>query len=272
MTTHENMGRFIAQMRKARGLTQRELADRLGVTDKAVSKWERGLSCPDVTLLAPLAALLGVTADELLSGERLGGEAGPVPEPEPVPYAPPAKTAGQTFRQIFGGVLTCLMFIAIAVCVICDRAINGRLGWSLYVISSILFAFLVLLPILCRGRRGVVGMLVVLSLTIVPYLWVLNHLLGGGPLLLPIGIVSAVIGLGYLWAVFALFHRLERRRLLAGAIALLAAVPVRLGVNMVLRWLLMRPASGIGDIWDVLLLCAGGAMLFAAFAHARDGE
>jgi len=270
MTTHENMGNFIAQARKARGLTQRELADRLGVTDKAVSKWERGLSCPDVTLLAPLAALLGVTADELLAGERCGGEE--IPELEPLPCAPPPRTAGQTFRQIFGSILTCLMFIAIAVCVICDRAITGTLTWSPYPVSSIVFAFLVLLPVLCRGRRGVVGMLVVLSVTIVPYLWVLNHLLGGKPLLLPIGILSAVIGLGYLWVVFALFKRLERKKLLAGAIALLLAVPVRLGISLGLNRLFHLPTSGLGGVWDILLLCAGGALLFAAFTHARDEE
>ena len=51
-------GQFIAENRRTRGLTQRELAESLHVTDKAVSKWERGLSYPDVTLLEPLAAKL----------------------------------------------------------------------------------------------------------------------------------------------------------------------------------------------------------------------
>ena len=50
------IGGFIAENRKRQGLTQRELAQKLHVTDKAVSKWERGLSYPDVTLLQPLAA------------------------------------------------------------------------------------------------------------------------------------------------------------------------------------------------------------------------
>ena len=54
-------GELIAQCRKARGLSQGELASRLHVTDKAVSKWERGLSYPDVTLLEPLAAALDLS-------------------------------------------------------------------------------------------------------------------------------------------------------------------------------------------------------------------
>ena len=69
---HEKMGQFIAQLRKANHMTQRELAGKLNITDKAVSKWERGLSCPDITLLGPLAEALGVTTGELLNGEKCG--------------------------------------------------------------------------------------------------------------------------------------------------------------------------------------------------------
>lgn len=63
------IGRLICSLRRENRLTQRQLADRLNISDKAVSKWERGLGCPDVSLLPELAALLGVQLDELLSGE-----------------------------------------------------------------------------------------------------------------------------------------------------------------------------------------------------------
>lgn len=66
------IGGFIAENRKRQGLTQRELAQKLHVTDKAVSKWERGLSYPDVTLLRPLAAAFGIPVDALLTCR--GGE------------------------------------------------------------------------------------------------------------------------------------------------------------------------------------------------------
>ena len=64
-------GAFVAQLRKEKGLMQKDLAEKLYVSDKAVSKWERGLSIPDVTLLVPLADILGITVTELLECRRL---------------------------------------------------------------------------------------------------------------------------------------------------------------------------------------------------------
>ena len=66
----ERLGNFISGERKTLGLTQRDLAARLHVTDKAVSKWERGMSYPDVTLLEPLAAALDLTVEELMACRR----------------------------------------------------------------------------------------------------------------------------------------------------------------------------------------------------------
>lgn len=63
-------GRFVAQLRKEQNLTQKELAERLHVTDKAVSKWETGKGFPDLKLLDPLAQVLNVSLVELLQGER----------------------------------------------------------------------------------------------------------------------------------------------------------------------------------------------------------
>lgn len=63
---NKTMGRLIADRRKALNMTQKQLADRLGVTDRAVSRWERGVGAPEISLLPPLAAALNITTDELL--------------------------------------------------------------------------------------------------------------------------------------------------------------------------------------------------------------
>ena len=64
------IGQRIKQLRRQQGLTQERLADHLGVTDKAVSKWECGLTAPDLALIMPLARILHVSADELLGGKK----------------------------------------------------------------------------------------------------------------------------------------------------------------------------------------------------------
>lgn len=68
---NKSMGQFIAALRKANGMTQQEVADRLNVSNKAVSRWERNECSPDLSLIPALAEMFQVTCDELLKGERI---------------------------------------------------------------------------------------------------------------------------------------------------------------------------------------------------------
>ena len=70
----EKIGKFIAQCRKDKKMTQSELAEKLNVTDRSVSNWENGRNMPDLSLFKPICDELGVTINELLSGERLKKE------------------------------------------------------------------------------------------------------------------------------------------------------------------------------------------------------
>ena len=63
------IGKFIAECRKKKKLTQMELAEKLNITDRAVSKWENGRAMPDSSIMLELCNLLGITVNELLSGE-----------------------------------------------------------------------------------------------------------------------------------------------------------------------------------------------------------
>ena len=65
------IGRFIAECRKEANLTQMQLAEKLGITDKAISKWERGLAMPDTSIMLELCDILGISVNELLSGEKI---------------------------------------------------------------------------------------------------------------------------------------------------------------------------------------------------------
>ena len=66
-----SFGEFLYTLRKEKGMTQAELAEELGVTNKAVSKWETGEAMPETALLLPISRIFGVTIDELLDGKRI---------------------------------------------------------------------------------------------------------------------------------------------------------------------------------------------------------
>ena len=68
------IGQFIGICRREKNLTQRQLADLVGVSDKAVSKWETGRGLPEASSMAPLCEALGINVNELLRGERIPGE------------------------------------------------------------------------------------------------------------------------------------------------------------------------------------------------------
>ena len=65
----EKVGKLIYQLRKEKKLTQKQLADIINVSDKAISKWERGAGCPDITLLTQLSKALNISIDRILDGE-----------------------------------------------------------------------------------------------------------------------------------------------------------------------------------------------------------
>ena len=67
----EKIGKFIAACRKENGYTQASLAEKLGITDRAVSKWENGKSMPDASIMLELCGLLKINVNELLTGERI---------------------------------------------------------------------------------------------------------------------------------------------------------------------------------------------------------
>lgn len=70
----EKIGKFIAEMRKQKNMTQQDLADKLKVSNKTIGNWENGRNMPDLSLFKPLCNELGITADELILGEKIGND------------------------------------------------------------------------------------------------------------------------------------------------------------------------------------------------------
>lgn len=262
--THEKIGPFIAQLRKEHQMTQRELAERLHITDKAVSKWERGLSCPDISLLPSIAKILDVTTSELLDGRRGEEEAKDVEQSvdNALQYAGVSVVSRmRSLRGLWSTLFSLLLVLGGGVCALCDLLLSGGFTWSLIPILSIVLAWLVLFPVIRWGGGGVAAGLAALTVGIFPFLYVLNLLIPAGGLVFSIGAPIAAVSAVYLWAVFALFRRRRERKLLAGVLALLLMLPVDVAVNAVLKEPLLDP-------WDLLAFAI--LAILAAALWLRD--
>lgn len=266
----QKTGSFIAARRRAAGLTQLELARKLGVTDKAVSKWERGLSCPDIALLSPLAECLDITLEELLAGESLALPEASGHEPEAkqektlglaLEYGgAAAKQRGQFFRRLATRIFSGAALLGAAVCVIVDLAVSGGLSWSFYPIGALAYAWISLFPALYLGRKGVWASLAAATAGILPFLWSIGRLTRQ-ELVLGIGLPVSGVSFGYLWLVYGLFHFLKRKKLLAGGISLLAMAPLEVLIDLILARMIQSPPLEFWDMLTILLLLAGGGIL-----------
>lgn len=130
----------VTELRRARGMTQLDLAQRLNYTDKAISKWERGESIPDVTVLKNIADLFGVTVDYLLSATH---EPPPVPE-EPVP---PPPRINRTYGFVTGMSILIVWLVAIVVFMVFDNITHDlSTHWIvfLYAVPASLILWLIL--------------------------------------------------------------------------------------------------------------------------------
>lgn len=127
------LGANITRYRKARAMTQAELAQRLNYSDKAVSKWERGESVPDVLTLTQIAQEFGVTVNELIYGDELP----PAPEPEPEEESREPVRSGKPLhtKSIVQKLVTILVwFVALFIYILVD-GFGLPYGWLAFVVA-----------------------------------------------------------------------------------------------------------------------------------------
>ena len=265
--SNEKMGRFIAELRKAKGMTQLDLANELHITDKAISKWERGLSNPDIGLLPQLADLLDVSVNELLKGERMDATETNTNASvnEVLNYAEKVvQNKYSTIKLVLLLSFVALFVISILVCAIVDVVISNSFTWSLYPISSILFASCVLFPTAHSGKKGILPSMIVLTILIVPYLFVLDKIAMTNGMIVKAGSIVAVIVLVFFWGVFFIMRCFKNRKMIGVGISIILAAPMCVLVNYALSKTL-TPEAGVFDAWDVLdifiLVVAGLALI-----------
>lgn len=262
---YQKIGDFIAQCRKDKGLTQKQLAEHLGVTDKAVSKWERGQSCPDIALLAPLAELLGVEIGEILGGEKSAPAEKSVEQVQrmvehAIDYtAKNSKERWLRLRLLLWGGLLASLFIAGAVCLICDMSISRQLTWSPMVLACLVYGGFMFYPLLGGKGRPVRGLLIMASIATLPFLLVLSALLGE-TLVATMGCALAVVSLLTLWFIYWLSKKMRARPFRVIACSVLACLPLNFAIGGILWFFIQDWVMG-----NTMINLLGGLLLAGLF-------
>lgn len=255
-------GQFIAECRKEKKLTQAQLAEKLGITDRAVSKWETGKSMPDSSIMLELCEILGITVNELLSGEVITMENYEKTTDENLIALKKKDENNITKNVIIAILFSMALLIGIMVCLICNIAISGALTWSMIPVSSMIYAWVIAFPAILLGKRGIVACLASLSVFTVPYLFVLSRLTGVNGVF-SIGTAAAFISVLFLWIAAAICKRIGKSsRLTAAGIIFLSAIPFVFVLNAVLAKLIAEP---LFDVWDALTVFILLILAFGCF-------
>ena len=243
------IGKFIAKCRKEKKLTQAQLAEKLNITDRAVSKWETGKSMPDSSIMLELCEILGITVNELLSGEKIDMESFEKKADENLIALKKKDENNMTKNVVISILFSVTLFIGIMVCLICNIAISHNLTWSLIPVSSIVFAWVISFPSIILGKKGVMVSLISLSVFIIPYLYLLSKLIKVKEVF-SVGTVVAVASIVFLWIIAAIFHHIGKtRKLIAFGTTFLFAIPFVIVVNVLLSQMIEEP---VFDVWDML--------------------
>ena len=262
MMNQTEIGEFIAKCRKEKKLTQAQLAERLNITDRAVSKWETGKSMPDSSIMLELCEILGITVNDLLSGEKISMESYEKKADENLIALKRKDENNMTKNAVISLLFSATLLIGIMVCLICNIAISGNLTWSLIPISSIVFTWVVSFPSIILGKKGMLISLISLSAFVIPYLFLLSRLIRVKEVF-SVGVIMAVVSILFLWVIAAIWKRVGKtRKLIALGMIFLLAIPFMVIINAILSRMIVEPVL---DIWDMLSIFILLILAFISF-------
>lgn len=271
MMNQTEIGKFIAKCRKEKKLTQAQLAESLNITDRAVSKWEVGKSMPDSSIMLELCEILGITVNELLSGEKIDMEHYEKRADENLIALKRKDENNMTKNVIISILFSATLLVGIIVCLICNIAISGKFTWSLIPVSSIVFAWVISFPSIILGKKGIMVSLISFSIFIVPYLLLLSRLVNVKEVF-SIGAVMALTSIIFLWIIAAIINRIGKtRKLVALGIIFLLIIPFNFIINAMLSKMIAEP---VFDIWDMLSVFILLILAFVSFIcdYAKRNE
>lgn len=261
--SNESMAEFISEMRKAKNLTQKQLAQQLNITDKAVSKWERGMGYPDISVLVKLAEILGVTTTELLNARKDESSA---ETEEPVKAAlqyaeKVTKTHSSKAKLIINLIINISFVLAVFICIICDLALTGGLTWSLYPLVSIVFSWLIIQPLFFFKRGKIKMALASASVFILPFLFCLELISNTSGWLVPLAVPICITAVAGFWIIYYLYAKMKNKWF-ATSLTFLCVLAMTVITNGVANAYINQPIYGLSEMLSTVSIIAASAVLF----------
>ncbi len=287
---NQKIATYISMLRKNKQLTQKELADKLGVTDKAVSKWERGAGYPDISMLKPLSEILGVSVNELLDGESKSEESIELCEEDMqnnsvtrvLEYADHViKRKEHSIGRIFSWILGISLFLAVFICFIVNIATEQGLSWFYIVAASCVFGGSLLIPPMLYKGHGFLVSLRFLTVLILPFLAVIQYVTGKDSLR-PEWLWSVAMPISFTWLfilwLIVVFYKYKKMKLwLTLAIAALLCIPGEAITNAIASGydstLSIRNTANISIFLSAfILLCIAGVFVLVGFIKQNSRQ
>lgn len=269
---NQKFGGIIARARKEKGMTQRQLAEILCVTDKAVSKWERGKGYPEITLLPSLSKALNIPTKDLLCDD-VEEEDVTMDEVSEKLVTGVIQYSGAISRQklsrLVFPILSCALALPAFICLLVNYCIDQAFTWSIYPLASLLLCFIILIPIFFLKKHRTLAVHGVLLAALIPYLYVIERITPADSWVLPLALPIAVLSIGVsaiiVWLV--LYTRIDRLIVMAISF-LLAGVGVNLAINEIVVNFVGERTSNISV--SITSLCfAAAAVVLAIIGFSR---
>ena len=208
-----------------------------------------GKSMPDASIMLDLCKILGITVNELLSGEKVNTEHLEKKADENLIALRRKDENNIAANVIISALFSIIFLIGIMVCCICDLAITGSLSCSLIPMVSIVFAWVISIPGIMFGKKGIRKSLISLSVFIIPYIYLLSRILKVKNLF-QVGAAISLTSLAFLWIIFAVFCRIGKTRKLAAlGMTVLLLVPWLTIINILLFKMI---GASVFDVWDLM--------------------
>jgi transcriptional regulator with XRE-family HTH domain len=264
---NQKIGKLILELRKSKNLTQKGLADILNVTDKAVSKWERGAGYPEITLIPSLAEALGISASELLCGELTADENTDnkledrtITEEivsDVIEYTQEVNKQKSSRRnEVIFISLSAALIAAVFICMLCNFVINRKFDWSLYVLGSEITVWLIITPLLLMKKHRFLASMAGLTVSILPLLMLIEYLCPVKNWVFPFAVPIVMMSLAGMWVTLLLFlYTRVNRAYLAGFSCLLLGVVLNLSIHSFVQNYLKSSDKDISN--QIVAICFG---------------